>query len=110
MRQLAHLMLPRRRLDCIRQPAVGNDGVGANCNFTGRRHQPAADIAERIEIARNRERRRHTQVIRLHEVARARRMHIEHQHEGSLLGELVDELETDADQHEFMSRDCGGVG
>src|SRR6516165_8210252 len=42
-------------------------------------------------------------------------MHVEHEHSGSLLGELVDELETRTDQHGYVlefrrSRIPGSVG
>ena len=100
MRQLAHLVLPRRRLDRIGQPAIGNDRVGGDFNLARRRHQPAAEVAERIQITRDRQRRPDAQVIGLDEVACTRRMHIEHQQHGSPLGKLIGKLEADAHFHE----------
>src|ERR1700732_2410674 len=64
------------------------------CGATSR-----AQIVERIPITRERHRRRDLDVIRLDEVRRSRWMHVEHQHYGSLLGELVDELEANAELH-----------
>ena len=83
-----------------RVAGVGNDRIGEDPELALRRNKPGADVVERIPITRERHRRRDPDVIRLDEVCRPRWMHVDHQHHGSLLGELVDEApEANADLH-----------
>src|SRR5262249_29848319 len=49
--------------------------------FARRRHQTSADIAERVQISRDRQRGGDAKLVGLDHVARPRRVHVEHQHD-----------------------------
>jgi hypothetical protein len=101
VRQLGHLVLARVRLDRFREARIPNERVGGDLHLARRRDQARTDIAERVGIARDRQRRREAKVIGLDDVERPRRVDVEHQHHRRAPHELVEHLETNANLHEL---------
>jgi hypothetical protein len=99
VRKLSDFVLAGGRLDHVGQSRIRHQGVGANVQLARRRHQTGADVAERVEIAGERHRRRNAKLIGLDDVADARWMHVEHQHHRRARDELVGDLETNTDFH-----------
>jgi hypothetical protein len=99
VRQLRDLILARRRLDRVGQARIRNQRIRGNCEFARRRHQPGTDVAEPIQISRERQHWCDAQLIGLDHVGRPRRMHVEHQHHRRARDELVDHFEADTNLH-----------
>jgi len=99
VRQFRDLVFARRRLDRVGQAQVRDQRIRGNFQFARRRHQTSADIAERVQISRDRQRGCDAKLVGLDHVARPRRVHVEHQDDRRARGELVDHLEADANLH-----------
>ena len=99
MRQLGDFVLARGQLDHVGQPRIRHQGVGGDVELARRRHQTGAYVAERVEIAGERQRGRDAKLIGLDDVGGARWMHVEHQHHRRARDEFVGDLEANADFH-----------
>jgi hypothetical protein len=99
VRQLGDFVLAGGRLDHVGQTRIRQQRVGANVQLARRRHQTGADVAERVEVARERHRGRDLKLIGLDDVGGARWMHVEHQHHRRVRDEVVGDLKTNSDFH-----------
>ena len=80
-------------------PLIRDQRVGENFELARRRHQAGADVAECVEIARERHRGRDAKLVGLDDVGGSRRMHVEHQHHRRARNEVVGDLEANTDFH-----------
>ena len=81
-------------------------GVGAKPGRAGRRHQPAAPVAEAVAIGRDRQRRVGHQMVGALQVGDARVVHVQRQDHRRRLRAVVDDVEADADLHCILILSC----
>jgi hypothetical protein len=92
-------MLNRRSKDRIRQTRVANDAVSGQTHSTDGRDNTAAPVTEEIAIGRDRHGRAGGQMVRYHNIGRAREVRAQHHDHRCRLREIVQHFESDPNLH-----------